>query len=327
MKVCQEVLLEMAKQIGLSSLMAIVLTCTSVLVNILLQFLSAFEKYSDLNEEVTSRILKSFFLKFLNTALLVLFINSRTSLTNGNYDDMTPIWYDSIGYAITLTFILKIAGLFVWTVVRLCAPFLVRCLDRSCRCPGARRTKKSTQAELENLYSGMEWDIDFSYSEVLMSVFVCMTYSPVMPIFFVVGIFHLVVLYWRDKLLFLRFYRKPPFYDDRLQIHARRIMQWCFLMYCLIAIWVFGNRNILEDSGKLPEISSSFQGVKENFDTSGRIFSVFFERFIHPHGLGFALIFIIFALFMVVRYFFTEFLSCLFSFCKKDSQILEAESS
>ena len=194
-------------------MIAIVLTVTSMTLDYLLQGknyffeilgLSRFEKYSDQNEEFSSRVIKGFVLKFINSGVLVIFINYRIRFSKtikiGNYDDFTPSWFVNIGYSVILAHILRIFSLLFWTVYLKLVPGLRRCWDRSCSC-NKKNTKKKTLKAYIDLYMGSYYDIDYSYTEIINVLFVSFLFGTVLPIIYLISIFHLLLLFWKDKIM------------------------------------------------------------------------------------------------------------------------------
>lgn len=183
---------------------AFLLTLSSMVIDKFLKFLSEFEKYTDLNEQYTSRVYKGFLLKYLNSGFLILLLNLRLKVSSGssigNYDDLTPNWYSTIGYSVIFTYVLKFVSLFVWTLMRCVIPGTSRCCDRSCTCD-MKKTRKKSMAEYIAIYMGSEYDFDFSYTEILKTLLIMMTFGPMLPIIYVISFVHLLLLYWRDKIL------------------------------------------------------------------------------------------------------------------------------
>lgn len=204
-------------QVGLSIAIAMLLTISSILIDTLLKALSDFEKYTDLNSQFSSRILKGFLMKYGNSGLIIFVINLRirlfSSFSVGRYDDLTPQWYATIGYSVVFTYLIKFISFTVWTLYRSVVPCLSRCCDRSCS-SDISKTKKHTMDEYVALYTGMDYDIDYSYTEILKTVFVCFTFGPLLPIVYFISFIHLGVLFYRDRIYCKYFYRK---YDPNLE--------------------------------------------------------------------------------------------------------------
>ena len=148
-RLCLNIYNDVLRQIGLSFLIAVLLTVSSMILDKLLHILSGFEKYDDLNSKYSSRILKGFIIKYANSGIIILFINLKIKLGNkslGRYDDMTPTWYVTVGYSVVFTYVLKIISLLIWTFLRVILPWLKRFCDRGCS-NDMNKTKKKTLAD------------------------------------------------------------------------------------------------------------------------------------------------------------------------------------
>jgi hypothetical protein len=119
----------------------------------------------------------------------------------------------------------------------------LRCCDRCCA--KGRNTKKITHRDYYNLYLGPEFDIGTRYSQILVTIFVVLIYSPGMPILYVCCFLFLSVTYWVDKCLLLRFYRSPPHIDLFVAKLFDIILLFGLILHFCFAIWTYGNENIL----------------------------------------------------------------------------------
>ena len=165
---------------------------------------SNFERHSNVNERYESRILKGFLLLYLMTCALTIFINFRLRLGQstylGDFDDFTPAWFKSIGYSLSLTLTLKIAAALFFALLNKLRKVIPRWWDRAFSCD-MRKTKTKIHKDYEELYTDADFNIDFSYTEVINVIFVCMTLSPLLPYIFYIAAVYLVVIYWRDKYM------------------------------------------------------------------------------------------------------------------------------
>ncbi len=116
--------------------------------------------------------------------------------------------------------------------------------DRRNLDPG-KKTSKVTRKDYINLYLGPNFDMGRRYSQILVTIFVVLIYSPGMPILYACAFLFLLSCYWVDKILLLRFYRSPPKIDLFIAklfdviVLAGLILHFCF------AIWMYGNDTIL----------------------------------------------------------------------------------
>lgn len=156
-----------------------------------------------------SRIFKGFLLKYLMTCLLTLLINFRIQISHinnenfylGDFDDISPLWFKSIGYSLMMTFLLKIFASLMFPTARIILNASKRFYDRKFKCSGLDSTRKKTHNDLENLYMEPNYNLDFHYTEMLNIIFVGLTLGPLMPAIYYVAVLYLIVLFWKDKFL------------------------------------------------------------------------------------------------------------------------------
>jgi hypothetical protein len=73
--------------------------------------------------------------------------------------------------------------------------------------------------------------------------------------------------YWTDKILFLKFYKIPPQYDDVIAERAINIVKFGLMVHIIMTIYIFSNSDILSvqfESGGLT-LGSSINGFFYNF--------------------------------------------------------------
>lgn len=303
---CRTIYEKIARQLLLSMGIAFLLTVSSMIIDKVLKFLSHFEKYTDLNEEYTSRVYKGFLLKYLNSGFLILLLNLRFKVTTntslGNYDDLTPNWYSTIGYSVIFSFALKFISLFVWTFYRCFVPGLRKCCDRSCTCD-MKKTKTKSMADYIAVYMGAEYDFDFSYTEILKTLLIMMTFGPMLPIVYIIAFFHLILLYWRDKILLLTVYKFPPYFDNRINERARRILSYGIPIFCIASIWTFGNPNVLEETTiknfNVEEYSQ--KALNQDMNTFLGPFILFFKRCVNNYGIVFFAVLALYIIILIMR--------------------------
>jgi ABC-type uncharacterized transport system permease subunit len=76
-------------------------------------------------------------------------------------------------------------------------------------------------------------------------------YSPGLPILFLMAIVNFTIIYWVDKILLLRFYRKPKNYDAQSIQFSVDEMKYSFLFHFVIGAFVYSNDRILSNSGSV----------------------------------------------------------------------------
>ena len=157
----------------------------------------------------------------------------------------------------------------------------------------------NTREEYLALYIGPEFDIGTRYSMILTTLFVTLVYSSGMPLLYVVCFFYFFILYWIDKLMILRFYKKPPKTDIYIANLFNIIILFGMVIHYAFGIWTYGNKNILTDnSNSSLDVVSSW--IKNLFQSQKSSFSAdIVDRITQPHNvLCFVFMILIFLVFL-----------------------------
>lgn len=151
-----------------------------IITNMIMQFvfkaLAAFEKHFSVTSELFSRTIKIFIAQFLNTAIIILVVNTRftqvpiVDFLNGVYNDLIPEWYFNVGTTIIITMFINMFSLPIVNLIFAFIKGCVRCCDRRCS-NNMAVTKKKTQEAYEALYTGPEFLIEIRYAQVFSFIF------------------------------------------------------------------------------------------------------------------------------------------------------------
>ena len=77
-----------------------------------------------------------------------------------------------------------------------------------------------------------------------------MSFASALPILYPIGFFCIIFIYWTDKILFLRLYKKPPLYDGDLAERALSMIKLGLFIHIILSIYIYSNSDILTDSFK-----------------------------------------------------------------------------
>jgi hypothetical protein len=227
--------------------------CGIIFINFILRMifkkLSRFERVSNKTKEEHNIMIKVFFAIFINTALIILIVNANFSrisaiykipgssdIFTGKYADFTREWYINIGESIIFTILICVISPHILTFLTL-YPFWI-CKRRLCY----KRYK--TQSELNTVFAGPQFDLACRNSQVLNLVFTSYLYSSAMPFLNIVTMVALFCLYWTDKYLVLRHYKKPPLLSYHLNDAAIKFIPFIIIMHCSFGIYMFGCEDI-----------------------------------------------------------------------------------
>ena len=101
------------------------------------------------------------------------------------------------------------------------------------------KKKKVLQIDLNTLYEGAEFDLADKYVKVLAFTFVCFMYSGGVPLLLPVLVIYLILQYWVDKWLFMRYYKIPPKFNLSIHNRAMQIMPYALYLHILMSLWFY----------------------------------------------------------------------------------------
>lgn len=96
--------------------------------------LSKFERHESLTSQLSSRVVKTFFAQYLNTAIILVLINTHLeglSFWEGKYVDAIPLWYENVGSVLLSTMVINIVSTPIIKLVPHLMKKCSRCMDRS----------------------------------------------------------------------------------------------------------------------------------------------------------------------------------------------------
>nr|BAK01125.1 predicted protein [Hordeum vulgare subsp. vulgare] len=291
-------------------------------VQFVFQALSKFEKHSTLNNQLATRVIKTFAAQFLNTGLLLLLINAKLdgfSLWQGQFRDLSPLWYVNVGSTLLSTMFINVFTVPTVKITAVIFNRIARCYDRGCKAD-PKMTKKKTQAKYENLYSGPEFIVDFRYSQILTLTFVCFFYSGSMPLLYFTSLLQLVITYFFDKVVLLRVSKLPKNYDESLEFVVRPTLYVILLLHLIMAIFGFGNTQIFQ--GTSNTFTSYTDSISNTIsDNSANVVTRFFKRTVLTQNIVLLVLLIIIIAGFLVKGVLVGFLKrTIFAFFSNDEE-------
>jgi hypothetical protein len=323
-----------SQETAIGLLVIFIVVAVNFVIQVLFRALSTFEKHRTITEQLASRILKIFFAQFLNTGIIILFLNAslteygkRGLVFQGVYDDLTPLWYRNVGSTILGTMVINIFSAPGVKVIENFLRALGRCKDRSCGFD-ERKTKQKSQKAYEALYMGSEFTIDVRYAQILNMVFICMLYSSGMPLLYVIGFLQLLLSYFVDKYFVLKSCKKSANFDEKMDILVKNTMVYAAIIHLIFAIWIYGSpaifpvQNSTNIFGSYVDCAS---GVVSKSDGSNAKVK---ERFKEPYSVILVIEFVICSVILVVKLFLWDnILSCYRSMTGKGDERLFSKHS
>lgn len=230
---------------ALSKGLIIVTSITTVIINEIQYYgvnkIVSYEKHWSSSDQQRHIALKLFVGIFINTAVILLIVNADIPglrnlrvIFNGEFIDFTPQWYKQVGLTIFLTHAL--------TIITPQTLPLITYLYVLCK---RRYTTElcTTQDQLNQLYSGTQFNLSQRYSMILVIIYVALFYSAGIPLLIPSTATILIISYWVDKYTFLRYYRIPPRYDESLSILCVAVLPYCIILHLAISCWFYSASN------------------------------------------------------------------------------------
>ena len=103
-----------------------------------------------------------------------------------------------------------------------------------------------SQEDLNDFYRGPSFRLNYRYSQVLVTMFVCWMYAISMPLMPIFGAISCYISYWVDKFLFCNFYKAPPIYSDAMGKKSTVLVGCLVLLHTLMSMWMLGSEEIFQ---------------------------------------------------------------------------------
>ncbi len=215
--------------------------------------LAKFQKFATYTEEQMSTMIKLFTSMTINMILLVLMTNLNFQsepffeyihnnvplgkyIFSGSYTDFTRKWHMKVGVTLIVLMCVNVFWPQVMDVL-FWVPW--KKFNRAC-CTGG----VVLQIDLNTYYEGYDFTLWDRYAYILSITYFVVTFSPGLPILMPLGAMFCFIIYWIDKMLLLRFYKKPPAYSSKINTKAFDILPYCILLHSILALFVYTSPDV-----------------------------------------------------------------------------------
>ncbi|KAL4437681.1 hypothetical protein ABPG74_012356 [Tetrahymena malaccensis] len=255
-ELCKSWFEDQALIIALPFLVVVVIIVINNIMQIIFTYLSKLEGYRYVSHQVSSRVAKIFIMQFMNTALIILIMNTKfegasnttfSMLLDGTFTDFNPLWFLQVGSTILLTMIFYIMMPYLNFIFQSLYVCLRRYYDRKWSSDKSI-TRQPTQQKYESVYLSPNLLIEVRYAQIMNIIFVSFLYSSGLPLLIVSTFLYLISTYYVDKFAMLRLCRKPPQFGKNLEDIVRNILWVCIPLHCLLGIWMYGSPKMFPQS-------------------------------------------------------------------------------
>jgi len=158
--------------------------------------------------------------------------------------------------------------------------FLRRCCDRSCTCD-RRNTKTLSQRDYNDMNTGPELDMDYKYANILVVVWMTMTYGSGIPIMYLIACVYFFVSYWSDKMLIFYNYRKPIHFDEKMAMRTLWWFKLAIVFHLIVGVLMLSNSHILPTKEEHSDIDYADDNINSyltsySFGNTGTVHMAFF---------------------------------------------------
>jgi len=166
----------------------------------------------------------------------------------GKYSDTNREWLNEINQPLHFVLVQVLLGSIVQTWIGgLLHKLAVTLRAKSCY----------LQYELEELHSGLEFQIHLKLAQHLAYISCILVFSPAIPDLLGLLPIYFLAHYWGDKWLILRVCRLPPRFHISLNDRANYIFGFAILAHTLADLWIFSTPEIFPQEVLVLEASSS----------------------------------------------------------------------
>jgi len=264
-EVCKDWLVSAGTRAALTLVASLITVVLNSVFQVIIRMFAAWERPLSVSELHSSEMVKVFGSQFLNTALIIYFLNLNFWIFSGDFKDFERGWYSIVGGAMLTTLLLNA---FAGSASYVAFAFLATFQRFFCR----KRAKH--QAELLAMYTNPPFDMSSRYATLLMTVFATLLYSAGLPLVTGFAAGFCLITYWTDKVVLLRFSQRPPFYNSDMPRQAARIMLFGGFFHLFFAIYMYSHRCTFPSDplgGSLASVSNAALSSATNAATSGGI--------------------------------------------------------
>ncbi|GFH46056.1 hypothetical protein CTEN210_02530 [Chaetoceros tenuissimus] len=253
-EICEAFVKEKLKSVLITYGASFIVVFINMFFTTLMDKSGTFEKHQSLDDMESSNMTRLFLLKFLNTGCLVLFygIKFMQVMMDVKFDDPQNFnieWYETGGVGLIMVMIINIfsphiGSFLAYRKYRSKIRKLEQNLTKDKMYVDEKFKIFYSQDELNEIYLGPPFRLNFRYTILLVNFYVCWMYSISMPLLPMIGAVSFFCSYWIDKYLFCNFYRIPPRYSFKMGSRSSTLIGFAVIAHLIISCLVLGNNQV-----------------------------------------------------------------------------------
>jgi len=235
---CKEIYDQMALEASVLIGTIVMTTLTNMILMSSAQVFSKFERHKTISATETNCAKYTFAALLVNQAIVPVVIYSYVEalegfpvLFQGQYGDFETAWYNKVMVTIISTAIVNIAafplGAALPNIAAAASRFVFGCCAPS-------------QKKLNEIYTPAEFSLAKRYGQMLCGLFYSIIFLCAAPPLAPAAAVLFFAMYATDKWLLLKFSKRPPMYDHKLNAFFLKTAPYAAWAHLAIACWAFG---------------------------------------------------------------------------------------
>jgi len=249
---------------GMDLLRVLVVAVINIIISFLVAILAEYELHDSVGDKLASIVKKDFVARLLNTAFVILVVESagipgsqiddtgyttekRSSenlgifsslyLFQGGLSGFTSEWYDKLAFALIFQMMVNI----IEPHISFLLSFIMYTIQKS-----FVMLFTHSQHHLNEFYQGVSFPVYQRYAQILNTVFFTMIYSSALPIIIPICALNLGLTYLVDKFSILRFYNTNGLdgLNGSLAISAVELLPYALVLHLAFAIWIYSDSDV-----------------------------------------------------------------------------------
>lgn len=175
----------------------------------------------------------------------------------GEYDDFDIWWYYNVGATLCTVLAMNVFVDHTEDIIVVFKTMVFRLWDRSFGWRISKKendedikvkTKKKTQSELNDLYTGPQMESFIVYANIFSNLWSCLMFSSGLPVLYIVATIFFMSLYWVQKIMLLKVYQRTSSFNEDLALTAIGYIKIGLLFHVLIGVFMYTNNAIISTS-------------------------------------------------------------------------------
>ena len=250
---------------GLTTIFSIAASVIVAVVNVVLGniiiFMAGKARHGSLSAKDTQVFLVYSLAQLFNSLVLNVIVNAKIGNlpSIGEYDDFSRGWFAEAGTAMTSTMLILSFSSHITPLLGYMK------FSRAKKLARKNADTAVSQPDLNGKFVGDPYDFPVRMAEVLIPVAAAILFGTFLPLLYIIGLLAIVLAFWVDKCLLVKYHRRPPPMSASIPLFAINILVICVIIRVGISCWIFGNETLFISEGVENDLILSATGSSLDF--------------------------------------------------------------